>query len=223
MGLIYTTAGWDGAAITWTHADGAATYTVSGDALNALDVAVDLKAWLDAGARPWAAHISSVSLAVQDHGGRHRFAYSFTGSGPTFVSKTPNATWIARFGDTSASPVGDAPATCSVIPAANPWTRWDITPGVGSREGSFRSGHPATSHRRPAVVLCMDLIESYTFDECCRLAAQPRTAYLYDEGTGVWRLCRIGVHTPDKRGGVDPTGRDTTLEVLGLLDAAVTP
>lgn len=216
-GLIYTTRGWTGAAIAYVHADGSDTYTVDRDELNPLDVAVALGAWLNDGARPWAAHISGVSVAVQaGTDGRLRFAYTYTGS--SFVSVTPNATWIARFGDTPASPPTEAAATCSVEVASSVWQQWDTRPGLRSREGSMRAGHPLTSHRRPACELPMSLAQSWAFSECCRLAAPNRTAYIYHEAAATWRLCRVGQHnTGHAQGGEDSTRINGTLTVLGLL------
>lgn len=227
-GLIYTTRGWAGAAITYTHADGADTYTVTGDELNALDVAVALGTWLNAAGRPWAAHVSAVSLAVQtgtaevlDYGpGRLRFAYTFTGS--SFVSVAPNATWAARFGDGSYSPPTTAEATCSVEVASSVWQQWDTRPGLRSREGSMRAGHPLTSHRRPSCELPMSLLQSWAFSECARLAAPNRTAYVYDEAARLWRLCRVGqADTQHAQGGEDMTRVVGTLTILGLLDATI--
>lgn len=223
MGLIYSTAGWVGASAVVTHASGAATYTVPAvDVQNPLDVAADLAAWLIYGSRPWGASIDALTCAVEDDGaGRHRFVFTFEGLAPTFTSLAPDAQFAGLFGDISTTPPGPCPATCSTLPATRVWQRWDTTPGARSREGSFRAGSPRTSLRRPSCELAMDLVEAFTFGECCRLAAQPRTAYVFDEGSQVWRFCAIGTHDVGPRAGVDATGVDGTLQILGLLGGSI--
>lgn len=187
--MIFTTRGWTGAQIVWTHADGSATYSVSGDDANALEVAVALRDWLDDGARPWAAHVSDVVLTVGTDGERHNFLYTYTG---TFTSKVPNAAWIARFGDTSQSTPTGALGTCGVIPGTVDWTAFDNVQGERSREGSWRSGHPQLSHRRPGVEFALSQAAAYALSEAQRLASQPRTAYLYDEAAALWRRVTVG-------------------------------
>ncbi len=207
-------AGWTGASIVFTHASGADTYTVADDVLNAYDVAVALRDWLDSGSRPWTASINAVYLTVGDDGVRHRFEFTYSGTSPTFVSVVPNATWIARFGDTSASPVGVCPQTCAATPGSGPWERWDSDAGDRSRTSGWRRGHPATAHRQPSVELAMSLEQAYAFTAALRLASQPRTAYLYDELTALWRFVTCGAWQLEHPDG-DPTVMVGSLEVVG--------
>lgn len=220
MGLILTTRGWTGASIEWEHASGTDTYTppigaLLGDDLNPLDVAYNLKDWLEDWARrPWSStEIATVSLAVEDDGKRHRFVYSFTGTDPTFISITPNAAWIACFGDTSASPPGTARGTLAKELASVNWLKHDNERGAATREGSWRMGHQSFALRRPLVEDRLTPLEVYVLAECQQYAAQPRQGYLYDRG--VWRGCAIGsVDVADVED--DPTRFDVRLEVLGL-------
>lgn len=192
--MIFSTRDWTDAAIVYTHASGAATYTVSGDVLNPYDVAVALRAWLDDAARPWAAAISAVALSVDDDGaGRRRFVFAFTGSTPTFVSVVPNATWIARFGDTSQSPPAACPSSCSVVPASGLWERVSSSRGLRTRAGSMRMEPANVSHRRPRIELAMDRTQAFTLGAAVRAAStSPRQAYVYDEMTSTWRLVSCG-------------------------------
>ena len=213
--MIFTVAGWTGAAIVFTHASGAATYSASSDVLNPYEVAVALQAWLDDPARPWAAAITGVGLAVEDDGVRHRFRFTYTGPGPTvFVSIVPNATWIAVFGDPSLATPSACPSSCSATPGSGPWERRDTTPGERNRMRGWRVGHPLVSNRRPAVELAMSLEQSYVFDKALRLASAPRSAYLYDELAAAWRFVTVGASTTQHPEG-DPTVVIGTLDVLG--------
>ena len=83
MGLIFTTSGWTGASITFAHADGTETYTVTGDVLNPYDVAQALVAWLDDAGRVWSAHVSGVAFTVTQDGARDQIGLTYTG---TFTS-----------------------------------------------------------------------------------------------------------------------------------------
>lgn len=223
--MIFTTRDWTGAEIVVTHADGAATYSVSADENNALDVALAFRDWLDDGARPWAAHVSAVALSVGTDGRRHYFKFTYTG---TFISLVGNAAWEARMGDISADPPTGAKGTCGVIPGTVDWTPWDTTPGPRSREGSHRFGHPSLSHRRPGVEFALSQEAAWALAEAQRLASQPRTAYLYDEAAEVWRRVTVGavsVQHPES----DRTFLIGTMEALGgniyrtagVLDQAV--
>lgn len=214
--MIFSTAGWTGASITWTHASGSATYVVSGgDVQNAYAVAVALQAWLDDAARPWAAAISAVALAVESDGtGRCRFAYTFTGGTPTFVSITPDSTWIARFGDTAAVPPTATEASCSATPASVGWDRWDTEAGERARSGSWRWGHPALAPRQPTVDLELTLAEAFALEEALSLASQPVTAYVYDELDATWRRVTVGEYTLGHPEG-DATIVTGTMDVIG--------
>lgn len=214
MPLVFTTSGWTGAAIVYTHADGAATYTVASDALNAYDVAQALRSWLDDGARPWAAHISGVTLTVAEDAAAKRMhaTFAFAGSGPTFVSVVPNATWIAQFGDTSANPTGSMPASCSCVVGTVMWERWDTQAGERSREGAWRAHGGDNAHRRPSCELGFaSLGQVYAYGAALRLASQPRQARVYDEMADVWRLVTVG------RSELQHVADDATL-VAGTLD-----
>lgn len=194
--IIFTTRGWSGAEIVWTHALGAATYTVSGDEQNAYEVAEDLRDWLDAGVRPWAAAISSVTLTVEEDADerRMRFVYTFAGGTPTFVSKVPTATWIAMFGDTSASPPTACAASCSGIVGTQKWERESASEGVRSRSGSFRMEPANASLRTIEGRLALSPGQAFAWNDAIRQAAQPRRAAVLDERTATWRLVTVGAH-----------------------------
>ncbi len=216
QGMSFTTVGWTGAQITWTHGTyGAATYTVSGDAQNPYAIYQALRDWLDDPARPWAAGVATVTLVIADAAsGEHYFYFTFTGSDFNFTVIAPNATWLARAGNPGDST--PAPGTCTSIPGSTPWERWDVNPGERSRKGAWRAGHPAVSHRRPEVELGLSLEQAFALSKALRLAAQPRQAYLYDEGGATWRLVSVGRcdlrHPAD-----DATVVIGTLDVLGGL------
>lgn len=188
MGLIMTTRGWRGASIVWTHASGAATYEVSGDANNPLDVARDLVLWLDNAERPWP-KFSLVTMTVGDDGRRHRFSFAFTGSTP-FVSVVPNAAWIACFGDTSQSPPTTARGTLARKLASFGWMPHDNQRGAATREGSFRMGHQGFAFRRPRVEDRLTPLEVHILSECQEYAARQREAYLLERET--WRKLVVG-------------------------------
>jgi len=192
--IVLTTRGWTGASIAYVHASGSATYTVSGDEQNAYAVAVALQAWLDDAARPWAAAISSVTLTVEESAdlARVRFVYAFAGSTPTFVSVTPTATWTARMGDTSASPAGPCPASCSGRFATVLWERAPGREGVPCRDASWTMEPADASLQLPAVELALTRKQAWAWGDAKRRAAQPRRAYVYDEMGQVWRHVWVG-------------------------------
>ncbi|MCC6623355.1 MAG: hypothetical protein IT385_19000 [Deltaproteobacteria bacterium] len=192
--MIVTTRGWSGAEIVWTHASGAATYSVDGNTLNAYDVAVALRAWLEDAARPWAAAIDTVMLAIEADADdeRLRFVYSFTGGTPTFTSKAPNATWIAMFGDTSQSPPTGCRGSTSGLVASLLWERVSVAPGGRSRNGSWRMEPASSSLRRPNVRFVGTPGQSEALSVAIRAASQPRQAYIRDEATDTWRLVTLG-------------------------------
>lgn len=212
MGLIMTTRGWRGASIVWTHASGAATYEVSGDAASPLDVARALALWLDDAARPWAAAISSVTMTVGDDGRRHRFAFAFAGSTPTFVSIVPNATWIACCGDPSQTPPTTARGTLARNLASIGWMPHDNQRGGATREGSWRMGHQGFAFRRPRIEDRITPLELHILNECQQYAASPREAYLLERAE--WRSLVVGtveVASVDD----DPTRYDVSITSLG--------
>lgn len=222
--MILTTRGWSGAEIVWTHASGADTYTVSGNALNALDVAVALQAWLDDAARPWAGDISTVTLTVEEDADarRLRFVYAFTGSTPTFVSKTPNSTWIAMFGDTSQSPPTGCPGSSSGVVASLGWERAAGPQGGRSRNGSWRTEPADVSLRRPAVSFCGTHGQALALAAAIRSAAQPRQAYVRDERyASTWWLVTLGETGPLEHPEGDVSLVTGPIEAYGGLDAAV--
>lgn len=204
-GVVLTTRGWTGAALTWTHALGSDTYTPIGDSLNAYDVAQALRLWLMAPARPWAAAITGAFLVLLEDTYGIVWTYTFTGSTPTFVSVTPTSVWSARFGH-----LVRAAGTIAVVPGSVGWERRDTTPGLRGREGGWRLGHPLGSPRRPSCELVLDLEQYMVWREGVLVMAAERTAYVWDELDEVWRWVAIGKietrHPED----------DTTLKVVRL-------
>lgn len=211
MGVILSTRGWTAASITWTHADGAETYTLDGDVANAYDVATALVAWLDDPARVWAANVSGVSFTVGDDGARHRFVIAYTG---TFSSIVTSASWDVFFGDTSATPDGVAEGTLAETPGIVGWVRVDNSPGVRSRSGSWRYGLAQIAPQRPAVELWLDEAAAHVLSQALRYAAVPRTAYLYDEDAATWRWVTIGEVAFEPIEG-DPNLIRVSVECLG--------
>jgi hypothetical protein len=190
-GVILTTRGWLGAAITWTHADGAETYTVSGDVANAYDVATALVAWLDDPARVWAANVSGVAFTVAadaDTGHRLNFLITYTG---TFLSVDGPSPFLTFYGD----PLDDqihAEGTLSEMPGLVGWIRIDNSGGIRCRQGSWRYGHAQLAPQRPEVELWLTEAQAHVLSQALRYAAVPRTAYVYDEQESVWRWVTIG-------------------------------
>lgn len=219
MGLIFASRGWTGAQVAWQHSSGTDTYIpandgFTGDQLNPLDVAYELKDWLeDTARRPWnGTEVATVTLAVEDDGKRHRFAYSFTGTDTSFTI-TPNAAWSACFGDTSASPVGTARATLARDLASVNWLPHDATRGASTRQHSWRMNHQGYALRRPRVEDRLTPLEVHVLHECQQYAAEPRQAYLLVQS--VWRPCAIGQITVlDVED--DPTRFDVTIDLRGL-------
>lgn len=215
MGIVFTRSGWTGAEIEFDHADGLETYVVSADTLNAYEVAEALRDWLDDAGRAWSGSITGVTLTAEpdDDDKRVRFVYSFTGSDTAFTI-TANATWAAMFGDTGASPVTGASASCASRPGSLVWERYDVEEGGRSRAGSWRFGHQATSLRRPRVQVELTIPQSYALNEARRKASQPRTAYILDEMADGWRRVTVGAIDLQHPEG-DVTLVVGSLEVLG--------
>lgn len=194
--MILTTRGWLGAAITWTHSvSGAATFTVRDrDRKNPYDVAQQLRDWLDDAARPWASPVTGVTLTVSGDGKRHRFAYAFTGTGT--MAAAPTAQWTSLFGDTSQSPPTACPSSLAVTPDTMRWNRYDVDDGTATRDGSYRTEHGQTAHRRPALVLGMQTVPlGFALNAALALAAEPREAYVYDTESASWRMVTLGPQT----------------------------
>lgn len=216
MGIIITTRGWTGASIEVVHASGTETFTIAGAENNAYDVAVDFAAWLDDPARAWAGALTGIAMTVEDNGDG-RLCFVFTASGTTFTSFTCDAEATERIRVSKTSPSSGASGTCrgscSGIPGTVGWERLDTAPGGRCRNGSWRTGHPIVSPRLPAVELAFDLDQLYAFNESVRLAAQPRTAYLYDELGDTWRLVTLGLHE------LKPLREDDVTKYIGTLDA----
>lgn len=214
MGLIVTTTGWTGASIAVVHADGSDTYTISGDDHNAADVATDFNTWLNAGPRPWAASLTSITVLPIDDGGRLAFAYAPVGT--TFTSFTGNAVALTRIAVCKAADgsgkSGTTRGSCSAVPGTVVWERWDVDGGARNRIASWRMGHGLYAHRRPAVELAMDLDQTYALTEGLRIAAQPRTAYVLDEILGDYRMVTVG------QCDLRPHTDDDTTHVVGTLD-----
>lgn len=220
MGIILTTPGWTGATIAVVHPSGNATYTVDvhGDEDNAYTVATAFAAWLDAGARPWAAAVTALAWTVQDNGdGRVCFVYAATGTNFTSFTCGGAAATRIRVSKTSTSSgaSGSTIGSCSALPGTVMWDRWDTDSGMRNRIAPWRSGHGLYSHRRPSVELFMDLEQAYAFGEAIRTAAQPRRGYLYDEMSDTWRFVTIGKHSLAPHTGNDTTMMAGTLDVLG--------
>lgn len=216
-GFIVTTRGWAGSSRVYQHTAGTARYTPpDSDALNAYDVAQDLRTWLDDPARPWAAHISTVALSVTTKAdGRHGFQYSYGGGGTlTFIAVTGSGSWDSRFGAEVAGVAGSAPGTVSSTPGSIMWDQWDQDQGTRCRVGSWRFANPLLVNRHPSVELAFDLDEAYYFCDAIRLASQPRTAYIWDEAAQLWRWSTLGRHELEHPDG-DYTRVTGTLEVVG--------
>lgn len=225
MGLIFTTVGWTGAEIEFVHSTGTDTFLppnsgLNGDALNPLDVALALEEWfVDYARRPWdSGDIATASLVVEDDGKRHRFAYTLTG-GDTALTITPNAAWIACFGDTSESPVGTARGTLAKDVASYGWLQHDKGRGAATREGSWRMGHQAFAFRSPTIDDRLTALEVEVLSECQAYAAQPRQMYILDRAT--WRLVSVGaIDVADVED--DPTQFDVTIEACASPALLVT-
>lgn len=192
--IVLTTRLWTGASITYVHASGSATYTVSGDEQNAYAVAAAHRDWLADAARPWAAAISSVTLTIEEAAdeARVRFVYTFAGSTPTFTSITPTATWTARMGDTSASPAGPCPASCSGVFGTTLWERSPGQIGTPCRDASWCMEPASASLRLPIVELALTRAQAWAWGDAKRRASQPRRAYVYDEMGAAWRHVTVG-------------------------------
>lgn len=217
-GIVLTTRGWTGAEVAFAHTTGTATYAVSGDKLNAYDVATALAAWLDDAARPWAAALTGVTWTVEDDtDGRLAFVFAFTGT--TFTSITGNAAWLDRIAISDQSILfgltGVTRGSCSAVPATYGWEPWDRAAGGRSRAASWRTGHPVAAHRRPAVEVGCDLTQTFTLSEAFRLASEPRTAYVYDELADTWRWVTVGSHEFRPHQVGDVTHYLCSLSVLG--------
>lgn len=219
MGICFTTRGWTGAQVVVTSAAGNDTYAVTGDVLNAGDVATAFRAWLDNIARPWSGLISYVELTVIDDGAG-RLAFDFATDDEVNVAGG-NSAWRNRIAVMNSAydtaPHGTTRGSCSAVPGTVMWERWDTEVGGRNRAGSWRTGHPTLSPRRPEVELAFDRDQAYAFNEALRLASAPRTAYLYDEVLSDYRLVTVGKADLRAHKDDDPTKIVGTLEVLGLV------
>lgn len=218
MGLIMTTPGWTGGYIELTHpVHGLATYVVAGDQNNAYDIAESLAAWMLHPDRDWYPDLTGVTWDVVASGGRNVFV--FTTAGTTFdYFGVFDAAWnrialalLPDLGDGD----GRMRGSCSAIPGTVMWDRRDTEKGNRTRSASWRMGHGRYSHRRPICEIAMDLQQAYAFNESVALAATPRTAYLFDEQSGLWRFVTLGKHTIEPHAEDDPTMMLATIEVLG--------
>ncbi len=218
MGIVLTTTGWTGAEITVVHASGTEVFAIAGDKNNAYAVAGDFATWLDAGGRAWAGALSGIAWTAEDNlDGRLCFVYVATGT--SFTSFTCNAAAAERIRvsktSVSSGASGTCRGSCSAIPGAVMWDPHEIDRGPKNRIASYRMGHGLYGHRRPLVELPFDLEQAYAFGEAVRIAAQPRTAYLYDEMADTWRWVTVGRHELGPGRQNDVTVVVGTLEVLG--------
>lgn len=235
MGIIWTTRGWSGAAITVTVVDHgsppagfghAHLYEVAGDVQNAFEVAQDLRSWMLDPARGWFPVMTGVTVAIAPgNDGRVWFVYTPTFSSPnaelTFErSGTDHVVlWNKRMAVKASTeflnPAGATRGSCSAIPGTVLWERVDNEEGARCRAGSFRVGHPTLSPRRPTVELGLDLRQAWAFGEAARIAASPRRGYVYDEAGATWWLVTIGRHDLQPHKPDDHTKAVGTIELLG--------
>lgn len=194
--IVLTTRGWRGAAVEvlldWEND----TFVVPSNVANAWDVALAMREWLDESARPWSSTCGDflVSLVPASDGVRLRLELSWTG--PTVGhSVAPNAEWVARFGDWSMG--GGIRGSSCVRAHTIGWERWDNNRGHRSQQGGWRMGDAQSAHRRPRVQFVWTPDQYMGFRDGLEVAAQPRSAYIWDEAADVWRFVALGVLTPE--------------------------
>ena len=220
MGVIFTTRGWTGAEIDVSDGGlGIETYVVSGDGNNAYDVAGALATWIADPARGWAADLTTLDWGVDYLDGDARVSFWYTSTGPFSMNFGANAVVAERINISASRGAnegfGTTRGSCATIPGMVMCDRRSTESGARSRNTSWRMGHGLYAHRRPNVELGLSLLEAYAFTEAVRIAASPRTAYLYDEQSDSWALWTIGRHTLGSHTDADATKIAGTLEVIG--------
>lgn len=215
MGIIFTTRGWTGAAFeVYDGTNPSEVYTVTSDTSNAYDVVTALAAWIEDPARAWFGALTSLEWGAEWYAGDPRVAFWFTASGVPLEIYTNGQINITTVRGTSMAS-GITRGSCAAIPGMVMTDRRSSESGSRSRNTSWRMGHGLYAHRTPNVELALSLGETYAFCEAIRIAASPRTAYLYDEQSDSWSLWTIGRHSLGSHTDSDTTKTAGTLEVIG--------
>jgi hypothetical protein len=204
--ILVTTRGWVSGVFEATHPLGLDEWRGPDGEANPLDIADQIAAWLDDPARPWSSAVSNVSITFEPHtNGQLRPVLSY--SGTAFTGFYFDFEVSGRFGDFDTLPTfGSLGATADTIG----WERWDQGRGDRSQAGGWRFGHAATAHRQPRVRYHCSASAYQRFRVGLAEAAQPRTAYIYDEAAQLWRFVALGkveMEHPDE---------DTMLTALSL-------
>ena len=218
MGIIFTTTGWLGASIEVYDGTNTEVYAVSGDVNNAYDVAAALAVWIEDPARVWFGTLTDLEWGVDYLEDDPRVAFYYTASGISLslasagvVGERLNLTATRGSGEG----FGVTRGSCAAIPGIVMTDRRSSESGNRSRNTSWRMGHGLYAHRTPNVELALSLTETYAFCEAVRIAASPRTAYLYNEQSDSWSLWTIGQHFLGSHTDSDTTKTAGTLEVIG--------
>lgn len=187
-GIILTQRGWYPSQVEWSHPSGTATFEVrTGDINNAYAVALDMASWLDNGARPWAADIDSVAVKTREVSNRVDIYFEFTGSNVTFNYANGEDNWDLKFGVIGLG-VNGVPAdhSCAADFGLANWARQDRLPGVRSRAASHRMGLAGFAPKRPSCEAWTDVAHAAAMNAALINAADPRSAYVYDDHTETW-------------------------------------
>ena len=215
MGIIFTARGWLGAEVEVYDGTNTEVYAVSGDVNNAYDVATALAAWLQDAARPWFGTLTSLTWGVDYFTPRVGFYFTTTGVSFSYSLNAEAGARISVTANQGSEEAGTTRGSCSAIPGMVMTDRRSSESGSRSRNTSWRMGQGLYAHRTPSVELALSLGETYAFCEAIRIAASPRTAYLYDEQSDSWSLWTIGRHSLGSHTDSDTTKTAGTLEVIG--------
>lgn len=195
--ILVTTRGWISGVVECDHPSGFEEWrgAPEGEA-NPYDVAALFAAWLDDPARSWSASVAAVSITFAPLPSG-QLAPVLSHSGTPFNSFYFDGEVSDRFGDFDGLPTF---GSLGIEAEALGWEQWDQGRGERSQSGGWRFGHAATSHRRPRVRYICPPSAYQRFRVGLAEAAQPRTAYVFDEVAQLWRFVALGkveVEHPD--------------------------
>lgn len=219
--IWFRTGGWTNGTLELEHADGneAMDVEVASDE-HAIDVAERIRVWILDAARPWSSSISGCTVRVVATGVRLSLVFDLAGTDPDFDFVSLDTEVSANLGEPSLGtaslvftpPVGRGDLACDL--GTRNWSRHDSAEGTRCRRGSWRMEHPAFVSRHPSVEAVLDADELFACCKALEAATDPREAYVYDEGAGLWRKVTVGevvLETDDD----DWTWTNLRVQVLG--------
>lgn len=210
--IFLTTRGWTGAQVSLYIAGEEDSWVVPVDVANPLDVGQAFVDWCNEPARPWSSSASAFLLTWEPAGARLRAVLTWSGPAADAIDATD--AWAARFGRwwTGQAALGSSSAEAFT----ENWAPRDAGRGVRTTAAGWRLGHPRTSHRRPTVRFVWTLAQYWEWRGGLPVAANPRSAYVWDEAHATWRFVALGEISLEHPDG------DTT-QIVGTMACAGAP